>query len=191
MGMGNRILLRKEAVYHARHRFFTDIVVAIDMAPTAADTVLGLAPFHVRPLAVGQINDPQQGTLLIPFRSDFHGREQQFMYLVRQIGHEVQVCLVLQEETQMAPLLDGTLPIDMLWPGTANRARTLGEATHYEWSFCEPDLLHEFQAQEKYVLGMRLFHFKVVLMIYNGLAPTSERRTADEPAEPRRFSSVA
>lgn len=161
---------QKEQLRSLRDAFFSDIIEAVDLRPTDVDRLAGHDKYWAPSSATNLIKDPALGALNICVETVFHQKKVEYNYAINQVGTVLRIGLLLDGEAQIAPLVEGTFEIHKLWPGTEPLRLSREGQVLYEWTFEVPELYESWLMQERFILGMRHFHFRVLRILHDGLA---------------------
>lgn len=158
---------QQRAVMARRAGFFRRILDSVSEAPSDIDQVMGQAKYFVRPLDSPRVFDARRGTLVFHVRPRFCDREFEFFYSIWQLGRMLKIGVILQGDLEQAPLIDWHHEMSDLWAEARLDRQSRTGATLYEWTFDVPDLYGCWLNQERYILGMRHCHFRMLRIVHD------------------------
>lgn len=156
---------RKARVHAERRIFFRRIVERITIAPDPAAIKFGQHIQLQNSKIVECLTDVEAGILYIVVESTFEGRTGQHSYSIFVTGDLFRIGLLLYGGLESAPLTDWQNEITEMWPGCSPDQHDRGALAMYEWTFLLPDLYQSFVTQERYILGIRHMHCRVLRII--------------------------
>jgi hypothetical protein len=165
MPAGWLCLIQRRLVYAGRRYFFEAIHRACASAPGRPDASLSQRELLE---GMGRITgeiDAEMGTLLMHIEASYFGQRFEFAYSILQAGETLRIGVLLGESLQQAPLVDSHMELRELWPGAEPLPLPRGESVLYDWSFETPGLYRRWLVQERFVLGMRHFHVRILRIV--------------------------
>lgn len=152
---------QKNLIHCRRRDFFNEILAMLNKDPTRIDEIMGQAKYYTQPSTDGMILDPEMGNFMLNVSVGHAG----FSYSLYQIGSTLKIGVLFFGATLTSPVDDPDGEIETLWPGFRPIISRRGDSVMYEWEFDEPDLYSNWARQEKYILGMRHAHFRILRII--------------------------
>lgn len=161
--------LDRYCVLKARHHFFKRIAEHVCAAPFDIDHTFGHAQYFHKPTVTPfGLHD---NSLLMTVDPVFHGKPCKLFYSLWVTGDIIRIGAVMDNETALAPILEGQQEINRIWPGQVPETQDRDGSLMYQWSFDVPGLLDRWSAREMFVDGMRHMHFRLLRIIHDGLQP--------------------
>ena len=159
----------KEILTEKRGLFFTEVLEALRRPPTRIDVILKQDKFY-RPIdEENTFFDAGAGDLAISVKGEFHGKEFNFYYSFWQLGDTLRIGVAIyDEELQGAFASDAHNEVFYIW-GMKNdpRVDVAHDCVFYDWEFEVDDLYDSYKRQEKFILGARHMHFRVMRIIHD------------------------
>lgn len=158
-----KILLAK------RKAFFNMILENINRPPVKIDKILGQDIYYFQPNPEKTLLEEATGDIAVCVRAKFFGKEFEVYYSLWQVGENVKVGIALSDpELQGALLNDEHNEAHFIWGKEVDpRIDVAHGAVLYEWDFHEPHLYDDFKKMEKYILGFRHMHFRVLRILHD------------------------
>lgn len=174
-------------VHFQRYAFFRRILRAVTEPPRRIDCIMGQSDFFCPADAGAAVIDVGMGSLVFPVHPTFNGTPYAFEYSIWQIGSMLKIGLLLSNGLEQAPLLDWHREVGDIWADRAPAKLDRAGVTVYEWTFEVPDLYSAWLAQERYVLGMRHCHFRILRIVrdFALLQNTDAKAMGCAPSLPR------
>lgn len=160
-------MITKQEILDIRKNFFTEIITIISKEPTNMDKFLNQERYYVAPLANEIYQNVEFGDLVIPIQGNFYGNEFKLWYSLWHIGERIKVGIALKEiNLQEAVNLNYNKEISMLWGNDITpNADVARDMLLYDWEFLCPNFYTSYMHQEKFILGMRHMHFRLMKII--------------------------
>ena len=113
--------------------------------------------------------DSDSADLAICISGEFHEKKFDIYYSFWQIGDILKIGVALYDnELQGCFVADSHNEVLHIW-GSKNEPRL--DISHscvfYDWEFEVPDLYDSYRSQEKYILGARHMHFRVMRILHD------------------------
>lgn len=166
---------QRNKVRKGRARFFNMILDSVSHPPRLIDDIMAQTAFFFPCSSEGMINDPEQGNLVFHIKPTFHENSYDYAYSIYQIGDLLKIGLLLGNGLDQAPLLDWNREISDLWWGLQPEKLDRSDITLYEWTFLVPELYNSWVLQERFILGIRHIHFRVLRIIHDYAKVTANR----------------
>jgi hypothetical protein len=144
---------QKNFAIENRTMFFNEIEAKLSIPPGEIDAVMCQNQHYITPKKA-RISNPSMGNLLI----DIDTGQGVLMYSIYQIGKILRIGVLMSESLFQYGLKH---EYSGMW-GSEVTISPRGKLTMVEWAFDEPDLLGSWSTQEKYVLGIRHMHFRLL-----------------------------
>ncbi len=153
----------------ARHHFFQQVRMELCTPPRAVDRQFGHDQYY-RPVEVAPF-DLHSSSLLATVNPEFHGKQCRLFYSIWLTGDYIRIGALMDNEAALAPLMEGQLEINHIWPNKAPETQDRDGMLMYQWSFEIPGLLDRWSAREFLVEGIRHMHFRLMRILHDGLKP--------------------
>jgi hypothetical protein len=150
-----------------RANFFNQIVEMLERKPDEIDKLMKQDVFYIAPSK--KIINPEKGELLLGFPVDFYGKKFNVWYSFWQYSFDFKIGIFVEDpKLENAFMTDTHREIKFLWgsdlpPRFDNSRGTV----MYEWEFRVPRLFDSYIYQEKYVLGSRHMHFRLMRVLHD------------------------
>lgn len=151
-----------------RKDFFDAILWAISMPPGEIDKKMGQDINFFPPSKDGLVIDPIMGNLIMHVYPTFHGKEYHYWYSIWQIGLSLKIGVVLEGDLKIAPIMEGQNEIEKIWGKTFPEVHDRDGSSMYQWSFEDKDLFVNWINRERFILGMRHCHFRMLRILSDG-----------------------
>lgn len=170
---------RRERLLCQREIFFDRIFDRLTAPPDNASVKFGQDVQLRSAKVLESLIDVESGTLYVTIETLFEGMTGQHSYSLYLTGDLFRIGLLLYGGLESAPLVDWQNELQELWPGCPPEQHDRGTLTMYEWTFLLPDLYENYATQERYTLGLRHMHCRMLRIIQNyRLVQTSEAHGA-------------
>lgn len=159
----------KATLFAKRKEFFEEILTHLQRAPTKVDELLSQDKYHIYPDMENTLSNPEYGDVAISIKGEFFGQKFNVYYTLWQLGDILKIGVALyDEEIQGAFTSDSHNEVFYIW-GNKNDPRI--DVAHgcvfYDWEFDVPNLYNNYKHQERFILGVRHMHFRVMRIIYD------------------------
>lgn len=157
----------KATLVAKRTEFFQAILDQLRREPARIDHILQQAQFYMPINEENTFFDAATGDFAIAIKGDFHGKSFDVFYSVWQLGDLLRIGVAIyDEELQGAFASDTHNEVFYIW-GMENDPRV--DVAHgcvfYDWEFNVKDLYDSYKNQEKFILGSRHMHFRVMRIL--------------------------
>lgn len=152
-----------------RMEFFKEILEAMRRPPTKIDMILQQDKFYNPVDEENTFFDPEAGDLAISIKGKFHEKEFNVYYSFWQLGDMLRVGVAIyDDELQGAFASDAHNEVFYIW-GMKNdpRVDVAHNCVFYDWEFEVRDLYDSYRNQEKFILGARHMHFRVMRILHD------------------------
>lgn len=157
----------------ARYHFFRQLAANLSAPPRPIDDTFGntqyYQPARVRPFAL------EDNSLLVDVNPVIHGKQCALFYSIWVAGDFIRIGAVMDNETALAPVLEGQQEINRIWPDKAPETQDRDGSLMYQWAFEVPGLLDRWTARDVFVDGVRHMHFRLLRILNDGLEPNLEQ----------------
>lgn len=159
----------KETLIKMRTEFFENILEHIQRPPARIDMVLQQDQFFMPVDKEKSFYDASAGDLAICIAGKFYEKEFNVYYSFWQLSDMMRIGVAIyDDELQGAFASDAHNEVFYIW-GMKNDPRV--DVSHgcvfYDWEFHVPDLYQSYQNQEKFILGARHMHFRVMRILHD------------------------
>lgn len=187
-----RNIMDKVEFFKKRADFFEEILRHVRRPPERIDSFLRQDGYY-RPINEDEsFYDEKTGDLAICVTGKFFEKDFKLYYSFWQIGDILRIGVtVYDEDLQMAFKSDAHNEIYDIW-GLQNvpRVEASHEYLYYDWEFEVPNLYDNYVNQEKYVLGARHMHFRVLRIISDECYRMHVRNSGGEHPGLEEFENV-
>lgn len=160
--------MNKEQLFNARTLFFNDILDQITNVPNDMDVILNQAKYYVAPEVNKIIKNVETGDLAIPILGSFFDKKFKLYYTLWQTGSRLKIGVAIyDDEMQDVFEKDAHKEIDSIWPDSAPLVDVAHGCVFYDWTFDATTLYDSYQTMEKYILGMRHMHFRIMRIVHD------------------------
>lgn len=152
-----------------RMEFFKEILEAMRRPPTKIDMILQQDKFYNPVDEENTFFDSEAGDLAISIRGKFHEKVFNVYYSFWQLGDMLRVGVAIyDDELQGAFASDAHNEVFYIW-GMKNdpRVDVAHNCVFYDWEFEVKDLYDSYRNQEKFILGARHMHFRVMRILHD------------------------
>lgn len=182
----------KVNLINQRKEFFNNILTTLNMLPSRMDELLGQDKFYLPYDEKDTFEQALTGDLVINIKGQFEGVPFHIAYTLWQYGKNLTLGLALYTES-----LEGALSSDEngeiyhLWGRQRDPiSNRLYGNLYYNWEFEVPELYHDYQEQEYFIIGIRHMHFRVLRMIYDECVRQKRNREQDDEYYTSRNNSL-
>lgn len=158
--------LEVQMVKAKRLHFFKAIVSELMQVPDEVDKIMGQTEYWCAPRVEELILTDH--TLIVHVYPEFHGRKMHFFYSIYQIGDMLRVGIILDNDIETAPLLEGQNEIDHLWHEVSPEVQDRNGSVMYQWSFQVSNFFDSWVRREYFARGVRHCHFRMLRIIHDG-----------------------
>lgn len=161
--------MKKEEVFNKRKEFFEEILNTIRKPPGKIDHILEQSQYYFPPNETKSFYDETAGDFAICIDGKFYNKDFSIYYSLWQLGNILRIGVKIEdEELQGAFASDSHNEVFYIW-GVKNDPRidVAHGAVFYDWEFETPDLYNSYREQERFVLGVRHMHFRVMRIIHD------------------------
>lgn len=161
--------ITKQELIEMRSEFFEAIFEQIKKPPTRIDDILQQQQYYVAPDLSQSFYDPQAGDFAICINGEFFEKKFTIYYSLWQLGEMLRIGVKIEdEELQGAFASDTHNEVFYIW-GMKNdpRVDVAHGSVFYDWEFDVPELYDSYKNQERFVLGTRHMHFRVMRIIHD------------------------
>lgn len=163
--IGAKCRLARRKMLHERKTLFSHIITRLFMAPNVVDIKFGQDVLLKEAKITEQLVDLEAGILYLTVNSQYEGRAGQHSYSLYFTGDMLRIGLLLCGDLANAVLIDWHNELQSIWPGCSPQQIDRKGVTMYEWTFILPELYTNPAVQERYILGMRHMHSRLLRII--------------------------
>jgi hypothetical protein len=166
--MNNNFPLTKESLLKNRKEFFENILKEISKKPGKIDSLLKQEQYFFEIDDEDTFYDETTGDLIITTKGTFFNKPFTTLYSFWQIGDTLKIGVtILNAELSLAITSDQHNEIYTVWGDKVVPEMELLQAglRFFTWSFNCPDLYLDYKQQEKFILGARHMHFRIMRII--------------------------
>ena len=155
----------KKELVEKRNVFFHKIVDMLKREPDEIDVLMKQDSYYVSPSKT--IINPEKGELIIMIPFQFQGKLFNVWYSLWQYAFELKIGIFVEDsKLETAFQTDTHREIKYLWGAdTPPRFDNSRKTVMYEWEFRVPRLFDSYVYQEKYILGVRHMHFRLMRVL--------------------------
>lgn len=161
--------MNKITLVEQRKQFFEEILAQIKKQPARIDEILQQTMYYVPPNDEKTFFDPEAGDFAICIEGKFFDKEFTIYYSLWQLGDMLRIGVKIEdEELQGCFASDTHNEVFYIW-GKKNdpRVDVAHGSVFYDWEFEVPTLYDSYRNQERFVLGTRHMHFRVMRIIHD------------------------
>ena len=148
-----------------KNSFFNEMFDAIKSPPDKASVLFGQADLIKKSKITEELVESQNGLLMFKISANFYGIDCLHQYSLFLTGDIFRIGVLLFGEMGNAFVNDFNNEYLYLWPGTACEVHTRTDMTLHEWVFAVPDLYSNHVTRDRFILGMRHMHGRVLSVI--------------------------
>lgn len=161
--------MEKVDLIKARTKFFEAILEQLHRPPARIDNVLQQSGFYMPVDDENTFFDANTGDFAICIKGNFHGKQFDVYYSIWQLADMLRIGVAIyDEELQGAFASDTHNEVFYIW-GMKNDPRV--DVAHgcifYDWEFEVKDLYDSYKNQERFILGSRHMHFRVMRILHD------------------------
>lgn len=159
----------KATLQAKRTEFFKEILDTMRRPPTKIDMILQQDKFYNPVDEENTFFDPEAGDLAISIKGKFHEKEFNVYYSFWQLGDMLRIGVAIyDDELQGAFASDAHNEVFYIW-GMKNdpRVDVAHNCVFYDWEFEVKELYDSYRNQEKFILGARHMHFRVMRILHD------------------------
>lgn len=158
--------IERYIIEQKRQHFFSVLLDELAKPPCAIDDKLGQNQHWVRPdIESASI---AFSTLSLSVYPTFHGKNLHFWYSFWQVGQELRAGVILEGETQTAPMVEGKDEISHLFPDVQTERHDRDGRVMYQWTLKQPGFFDEWIHRENVIFNIRHLHFRMCRIIHDG-----------------------
>ncbi len=161
--------MTKEELVAKRAKFFDAIMENMNRPPSRIDDILQQSQYYVKPNMEGSVTAPENGDVAISIKGKFFDKEFNLYYTLWQLGDTLRVGVAIyDDELHGAFASDHHNEVFYIW-GSKNDPRV--DVAHgcvfYDWEFDVPHLYESYKNQERFILGIKHMHFRVMRILHD------------------------
>lgn len=152
-----------------RQEFFEQIMKHLNTPPSKIDQILNQDKYYVYPDLNNSFINSEYGDMVIQINAEFHKKKFNIFYSLWQLGDTLKIGIALNDyELQGAFASDTHNEIYYIW-GVKNEPKidVARGCVFYDWEFEVPHLYDNYKNQERFILGCKHMHFRVMRIIYD------------------------
>lgn len=157
--------LQRQVVLQERKVFFDRILKSLTAGPNIADEKFGQDLLLVSASVIEKLVNLNTGILYSTIESTYEGKTGLHSYSLFLTGDMLRIGLLLYGDLSNAVVIDWHNELQSIWPGCPPQQVDRLGLTMYEWTFLLPDLYTSYAVQERYILGMRHMHTRLLRII--------------------------
>ena len=159
--------MNKEELFKARNLFFDDILLQLNNSSSEMDVILNQAKYYVKP-SEKIVKNVETGDLAIPIVGEFFEKKFKLYYTLWQTGARLKIGVAIyDDEMQDVFEKDSHKEIDTIWPDCIPLVDIAHGCVFYDWTFDATNLYDSYQNLEKYILGVRHMHFRIMRIVHD------------------------
>lgn len=157
----------KKELVQKREIFFHKILEMLKREPDETDKLMKQDRFYFAPSKTTMNSEKGELVILIPFQ--FQDKKVNVWYSIWQYAFDLKIGIFVEDpKLETAFQTDPHREIKYIWGGDAAPRFDSSRATvMYEWEFRVPRLFESYIYQEKYILGVRHMHFRLMRVLYD------------------------
>lgn len=160
--------MNKNELFELRDNFFNDILSQLENPASDMDLILNQSKYYVRPNMDKVVKNVSTGDLAIPINGSFFDKKFRLYYTLWQTGTRLKIGVAIyDDEMQDIFERDTHKEIDSIWPDCIPLVDVAHGCVFYDWTFDAKNLYESYQNAEKYILGMRHMHFRIMRIVHD------------------------
>ncbi len=161
--------MEKLELFEKRRQFFEHVLENINRDPIEIDKVLSQDAFYVKPDKENTFYAVESGDLAICVKGNFFEKDFSVWYSAWQFGDYLKIGVAFYDNDLQGILItDDFNESHYLWGNDISpRVDVSHGCVLYEWEFDVPNLYDNYKNQERFILGMRHMHFRVMRIIHD------------------------
>lgn len=150
-----------------REEFFKSILDVLQLPIAKIDILLNQDKYYVPIEKKKTFYELELGDMAICIKGSFYNKKFEIYYSVWQLGDKLKIAIAIKDDSlQGAFASDAHNEVFYIWGDNHEPRVDLAHGCiFYDWEFTEPSLYDNYKNQEKYILGIRHMHFRVMRMI--------------------------
>lgn len=152
-----------------RQEFFEEIMKHLNSPPSKIDQLLNQDKYFIYPDMNNSFLNPEYGDMIIQINGKFYDKDFNIFYSFWQLGDTLKIGIAIGDiDLQGAFASDAHNEIYYIW-GTKNDPRidVARGCVFYDWEFEVPDLYDNYRNEERFILGAKHMHFRVMRILYD------------------------
>lgn len=160
--------MNKEELLHLRCVLFDDILTQLSNPSSPMDEILNQAKYYVPINKSTVIKSVETGDLAIPISGSFYDKKFNLYYTLWQTGNRLKIGVAIYDD-EMQDIFERDIhkEIDSIWPDCIPLIDVAHGCVFYDWTFDATHLYESYQNLEKYILGMRHMHFRIMRIVHD------------------------
>jgi len=159
----------KQTLMAKRQEFFKSILKCLSDGPSKIDKILNQDKYYIKPDLENSFINSEYGDMIIQINGEFYEKKFNVFYSFWQPGDILKIGIAINDdELQGAFISDTYNEIYYIW-GLKNEP--VVDASHgcalYDWEFEVPNLYDDYKNQERFILGVRHMHFRVMRIMHD------------------------
>lgn len=157
--------LQRRKMLRERKVLIDRILERLTKQPDVADIKFGQDELLRAAQISEQLVDLEAGILYLTVQSRYQDQPGEHSYSLYFTGDMLRIGLLLYGELSKAVLIDWHNELQSIWPGCPPQQIDRRGVTMYEWTFLLPEIYTSHAVQERYILGMRHMHSRLLRII--------------------------
>lgn len=159
----------KATLIAKRQEFFEQIIKHLNTPPSKIDRLLNQDKYYIFPDMENSFLNSEYGDMVIQINGKFYEKNFGIFYSFWQLGDTLKIGIALSDDDlQGAFASDAHNEIYYIW-GIKNDPKidVARGCVFYDWEFDIPELYDNYKNQEKFILGAKHMHFRVMRIIHD------------------------
>lgn len=159
----------KATLIAKRQEFFDEILRHLNIPPSKIDKLLNQDKYYIAPDKDNTYINSEYGDMAIHVNGQFYDKKFCISYLFWQLGNTLKIGINLRDdELQGAFASDAHNEIYYIWGIKHDPKIDVARGTvFYDWEFDVPELYDNYKNQERFILGAKHMHFRVMRIIHD------------------------
>ena len=158
----------KSTVILKRTEFFNEMMYRLNEPPSSIDVVLQQDKYYIKPNKDETFINPEYGDIAIAIKGKFYEQKFKLYYTIWQFGEILKIGVAIyDEDLQGAFTSDNHNEVFYIWGQDTPRIDVAHGCVFYDWEFQVPHLYESYRHQERFILGLRHMHFRVMRIIHD------------------------
>lgn len=159
----------KETLISKRQEFFDAILTHLNTPASRIDYLLNQDKYYTKIDPNGSFIKSDFGDMVIQIEGEFYEKKFSISYLFWQLGDTLKVGIVINDiNLQGSFAADGHNEVYYIW-GIKNEPRVdvARGCLFYDWEFEVPFLYDSYKNQERFIIGAKHMHLRVMRIIHD------------------------
>ncbi|NCP98105.1 hypothetical protein GW796_07270 [archaeon] len=159
----------KDTLLSKREVFFQQIIEHINRPPSKIDIVLNQDKYYILPDMSNTFVNSEYGDMIININGSFFDKNFNVFYSFWQLSDTLKIGIAINDdELQGAFASDSHNEVYSIWGSKNDPTIDIARGrVFYDWEFDVPHLYDSYKQQERFILGVKHMHFRVMRIIHD------------------------